>query len=95
MLVSRLALVEALVAPTTELRAQHKYKILVVQTADLDDVSWSAPAEHCAGRQRAGAGREPEESGAAEESGRHRRIPAGKTGKGVLYRCILLCDTRG
>ncbi|CAM9715876.1 unnamed protein product, partial [Laminaria digitata] len=35
MLVSRLALVDALMAPTTELRAQHKYKILAVQTADL------------------------------------------------------------
>lgn len=78
MLVSRLALVDALTAPTAELRAQHKYKILVVQTADL--VSLSAPAEHCAGRRQAGAGREQEESG-AEEPDRLLHIPAGKTEK--------------
>ncbi|CAN0258574.1 unnamed protein product [Ectocarpus sp. 12 AP-2014] len=35
MLVSRLALVDALPAPTTELRGQHRYKTLVVQTTDL------------------------------------------------------------
>lgn len=36
MLVSRLALVDALPAATIELRAQHRYKTLVVQTTDLD-----------------------------------------------------------
>ncbi|CAM9980812.1 unnamed protein product [Pylaiella littoralis] len=35
MLVSRLALVDALPAPTAELRGQHRYKTLVVQTTDL------------------------------------------------------------
>ena len=35
MLVSRLALIDTLRAPTVELRAQHRYKMLVVQTSDL------------------------------------------------------------
>lgn len=35
MLVSRLALVDALPAPTAELYAQHRYKTLVVDTTDL------------------------------------------------------------
>ncbi|CAM9502410.1 unnamed protein product [Scytosiphon promiscuus] len=39
MLVSRLALVDALPAPTAELRGQHRYKTLVVQTPDIPFVT--------------------------------------------------------
>ena len=74
MLVSRLALVDALMGPTTELRAQHKYKTLVVQTADLDDVSLSAPAEHSPGGRQAGGGHEAGDG----SPDRHQHIPAGK-----------------
>lgn len=45
MLVARLALVDAPWAPTTELRAQHRYKTLVVQTTDLGGAQWSSIGE--------------------------------------------------